>query len=336
VGFCSARKVSPSVLPGIEEMLDSNRASVEPQYEELLGSENNYWRVRGNRRSQAFTGGSPKRWSQQRNNRSTFAIPSCEEENHRVKVRWGEDAWQYKALHFINSTPVQRLLIALLLLDVLILFAELAIDVHVPSCKVIVRDAISCCPLDGDVTNFYQGGGGGYGESVCAEPLLATDHTAGCDPHKHHGAHVTHECLFWITISILSLFQAELLFLIYLLGMHFFKVPLYVFDLVIVTISLVLELVFHFYLYPEVTDTLPGILIIVRCWRFVRIGHGLVVSTYEVGEHAQMEIIFSSVEHIRKLEAIIRDGKFTKELPEWPEILQEEFKDAEKCHVLHS
>lgn len=232
MGFCSARKVSPSVLPGIEEMLDSNRASVEPQYEELLGSENNYWRVRGNRRSQAFTGGSPKRWSQQRNNRSTFAIPSCEEENHRVKVRWGEDAWQYKALHFINSTPVQRLLIALLLLDVLILFAELAIDVHVPSCKVIVRDAISCCPLDGDVTNFYQGGGGGYGESVCAEPLLATDHTAGCDPHKHHGAHVTHECLFWITISILSLFQAELLFLIYLLGMHFFKVPLYVFDLV--------------------------------------------------------------------------------------------------------
>ena len=217
----------------------SIQASVEPQYEELLGSAN-YYRVRRNRRSQAFTGGSPKRWSQ----RNSFAIPSCEEENHRVKVRWGEETWQYKTLRFINSTPVQRFLIALLLLDVLILFAELAIDVHVPSCTIIVRDAISCCPSDGDVTtnSFYQGGGGGYGESVCAEPLLATDNTAGCDSHKWHGAHVAHEILFWITIAILSLFQSELLFLIYLLGMHFFKVPLYVFDLVRPSILLLYRL----------------------------------------------------------------------------------------------
>ena len=102
------------------------------------------------------------------------------------------------------------------------------------------------------------------------------------------------------------------------------------------TISLVLELAFHFYLYPEITDVLPGMLIIVRCWRFVRIGHGLVVSTYEVGEHELGVLVYSSVEHIRKLEAIIRNGKLVKELPEWPEILQEEFKEAEKCHVIHS
>lgn len=102
------------------------------------------------------------------------------------------------------------------------------------------------------------------------------------------------------------------------------------------TISLVLELAFHFYLYPAITDTMPGILIIVRCWRFVRIGHGLVVSTHEVGDHAQKELVFASVEHIRKLETIIRGGKLMKDLPEWPEILQEEYKDAEKCHVVHS
>ena len=212
-------------------MLDSLRASVEPQYEELLGSAN-YWRIPANRRGQAFARGSPKRSSQLPRTRSTFAIPSCEDENHRVKVRWGEQTWQYRALRFLNSTPVQRLLIALLLLDVMILFAELAIDVHIPSCRTVVRDAISCCPIDGDETGFFQGGGGGDGESVCDEPLLATDHAAGCDPHKYHGAHVAHAILFWCTIAILSLFQAELLFLVYLLGMHFFTVPLYVLDLV--------------------------------------------------------------------------------------------------------
>ena len=55
----------------------------------------------------------------QTNNQSTA------EEIHHAKGKWPEDSWQIKTLHFINSDPVQKLLICLLVLDVLILFTEL-------------------------------------------------------------------------------------------------------------------------------------------------------------------------------------------------------------------
>ena len=43
---------------------------------------------------------------------------------------------------------------------------------------------------------------------------------------------------------------------------------------------------------------LPGILIVFRLWRFVRIGHGLVASTYEVQQHK----IETAVDYISELE----------------------------------
>ena len=36
-------------------------------------------------------------------------------------------------------------------------------------------------------------------------------------------------------------------------------------------------------------NMLPGVLIFFRLWRFVRIGHGLVASTYEIEEHRHMQ-----------------------------------------------
>ena len=57
--------------------------------------------------------------------RRGFAIPSTADEIKEANARWGEDAWQMKALRFINSDGVQRFLIFLLVLDVLILFTEL-------------------------------------------------------------------------------------------------------------------------------------------------------------------------------------------------------------------
>lgn len=57
--------------------------------------------------------------------RHGFAVPSTADEMKVAKARWGEDAWQMKALKFINSDAVQRFLIGLLVMDVLILFSEL-------------------------------------------------------------------------------------------------------------------------------------------------------------------------------------------------------------------
>ena len=47
----------------------------------------------------------------------------------------------------------------------------------------------------------------------------------------------------------------------------------YVVDLVVVTLSLSLELLFRLS-SEDVLSALPGVLVVFRLWRFVRIGHG--------------------------------------------------------------
>lgn len=275
--------------------------------------------------------------------RNSFAIPSNPEEVAYVKDTWGEETWQYKSLRFMNSSNVQIFLIALLLTDVFILFTELALDAFYPSCSIIEEDAISCCPHiieepeglspTSSILRLLIEGSGGSHDDICEEPFVETDHPAGCDSHKHHSVHVAHDVLFWLTITILVTFELELFFFIYLLGVKFFQVPLYVVDLVIVTVSLALELTLHLF-DEEVYEILPGILILFRCWKFVRIGHGLVVSTYEVQEHEQLQIVFAAVEHFKQLENMLREKGVT-DLPEWPEVVKEEFQEAKAYHDVH-
>ena len=176
----------------------------------------------------------------------------------------------------------------------------LAIDAFVPACSFVVRDAISCCPSDyhdHDDTHRFLGGGGGY-EEICNYPLVETDNKAGCDSHKYEGVHIAHTVLFWTTIVILGTFTVELISLIYLIGPKMFCCqPTYVVDFVVVISSLTLELIFKFS-SEDALAALPGILIVFRLWRFVRIGHGLVASTYEVQQHK----IETAVDYISELE----------------------------------
>jgi len=85
-----------------------------------------------------------------------------------------------------------------------------------------------------------------------------------------------------MTISILSIFLTELCVLIVVLGPRtFFHHFFYVLDLFVVTSSFVLEIIF-FALDEEVLESLVGLIVIFRVWRFVRIGHGLVEATVEI------------------------------------------------------
>jgi hypothetical protein len=136
-------------------------------------------------------------------------------------------------LNFIYQTAVQWTLIALLLLDVLILFTELFLGTHVsfvfcftcagiggrlltlfvtdfkyPLCMYVTRDAISCCPVDGaadDHSNIRWLADDSH-ESFCQNPLVETDNTAGCNPHKWETVHNAEEALFIMTLTILSIF----------------------------------------------------------------------------------------------------------------------------------
>lgn len=242
--------------------------------------------------------------------KSGFGIPSTAHELHHAKLRWEEESWQVKALHFINSHAAQTFFVCLLVLDVLILFAELELDANFPHCRFISRDGVSCCPGESDAHGDGHGGrvlqrllsdahSDGH-HSVCAYPLVDTQYAVGCNTHQHHAVHVAHEVLFWTTVAILVTFEMELLSLIYLLGpRQFLATFMYVLDLFIVTVSLALELAFHF--SREELAEMAGILILFRLWRFVRIGHGLVASTYEVQEHRAHEAHGKMEELERKL-----------------------------------
>ena len=89
-------------------------------------------------------------------------------------------------------------------------------------------------------------------------------------------------------------------------------------DLFVVTVSLVLELVLRM-LTQKYIEVLPGILIIFRVWRFVRIGHGLVASTYEIEEHKT----HAAIGHIEKLEEMLKKYVDDKDIPERPEKIME-------------
>ena len=64
-----------------------------------------------------------------------------------VLERNGPTSWEASAVRLLQSRNMQTLLIVLLLLDVLIVFAELFLETEQPSCKVVQRVGFSCCPI---------------------------------------------------------------------------------------------------------------------------------------------------------------------------------------------
>lgn len=239
-------------------------------------------------------------------------LPTSQEEREQVEARYGKNSLAIKAVEFINNHTVQRVFICLLLMDVLILFAELYLDAVYPACTIIERDAISCCPTETDSDGGHmrllfddelRRLGGGGGGPICESPLSAApQHAAGCDTHKHAGVHTAHKVLKIVTISILSAFMVELTILLVCLGpRNFFSRFLYVLDFFVVSASLALEVAFYV-ASDEAIASLIGLLVVARIWRFVRIGHGLVVTTNELKAVKEKE----NKEYIRVLQAALR------------------------------
>mmetsp|Transcript_9101 Transcript_9101/g.19438 ORF Transcript_9101/g.19438 Transcript_9101/m.19438 type:complete len:324 (-) Transcript_9101:337-1308(-) len=271
-------------------------------------------------------------YKRSRRRRKSFSIPTSEDEFFHVHERHAPEValhqlqnnidvapWQIRLLSFINSPRVQHFLIGLLILDVCILFIELAVDAFYPNCKIILRDSISCCPTQIEDEMDYSSGRGHVSRSimkwfmrilegedsghhgVCDSPLEPTAYSPGCDDHKYPGVHVAHTVLFSLTMAVLCTFEIELLTMIYLLGpAKFFSHILYVLDLFIVTVSLLMELVFKL-VHQDILGDVVGLLIFFRVWRFVRIGHGLVASTFELEE----EKFDALVLYVREVEDLL-------------------------------
>ena len=124
-----------------------------------------------------------------------------------LKERRGEHSWQVKVVSFLHRHRVQSFFLALLILDVLVIFVELFVDAEFPRCDLIVRDATSCCAA---ADAHAHGSGGEHrrlaAASVCAAPYHAVGAPAGCDVHRHDFIHQLHDGLFGASVAILGAF----------------------------------------------------------------------------------------------------------------------------------
>lgn len=204
---------------------------------------------------------------------------SAEDEIEYASSRYGQTSWQASTLRFIHSQPVQLTLMGLLILDVLTLFMDLYIEAENPDCRYIVRDAV--CQ-------------GGY-EVTCTQ--------------KEESA--VARALDGISLGILCIFMVENIALVIILGIDkFIRNYLYVIDFVVVAASLALEIALMM-MREDRLATMAGVLVIVRLWRFVRLGHGLVSTTVEIED----EKVEKLEDRIAELEDLL--GKNGIQVPEW-------------------
>ena len=220
----------------------------------------------------------------------------------------------------------------------MVIFAELFLEGTYPVCSIILRDAISCCAASG-YDAISQGGGhgsDGYGHGshdahralslhahdvghapTCEAGLIAQpDNGVYCDPHAHAWVHQLETWFSLVTVFVLAVFEAELLGLLCALDGLFFRSALHIFDLVVISLSLVLQLYIYVVRWrgatsdllmggdgdPEAKAILPddiqGLILFSRCWRFVRVGHGISTSITDMVRSKQVEL-HSTVEELK-------------------------------------
>jgi hypothetical protein len=113
-----------------------------------------------------------------------------------VEQLYGHHSTATEIVHWLHSVPVQLFSIFLLVLDVLLIIAELAIDMEFPPCHIITRDAISCCKASNNAVDSPY--------TTCSAGLSAhLDFPATCNNYAHPGVHYAHEALLWTTVGIL-------------------------------------------------------------------------------------------------------------------------------------
>jgi hypothetical protein len=215
---------------------------------------------------------------------------SAAEERETVEKMYKPGSIPMSVMDFVQDGRVQMIMTMLLVLDVIIVIAELIIDAEFPKCTIIERNAASCCPYGNDAGRSLAAS---YGDLCDAGLSVAYDNGVACDPYKFEALHTLHDVLFWTSVSILCVFEVELLSLMAVLRKHFLRNRLYLIDFTVVTAALGLEMFLRF--STQSLADVAGVLTFARLWRFVRLGHGLVSSLHE--RHAShVEELASHVE----------------------------------------
>lgn len=227
-----------------------------------------------------------------------------------VSDRYGPESWQADLVRKLQSQEVQIALICFLLLDVIFIFAELFIEAEYPTCRTMSHRAVSCCAASegrqlGGAFHVHDEKSALLAHQIgffpeCPSPLVAAPAANGlqCLEGDQQWAHVMHEALTVGSLCILGVFAVELGLLLSALGSLFLRSWAYVLDLVIISSSLTIMLyVYWARAHARATgdvvglEGLQGIIMFARCWRFVRVGHGIALSMHDLvhASHVQLQ-----------------------------------------------
>lgn len=222
---------------------------------------------------------------------------SAAEEQELVERMYKPNSLARRLMAFLQSSRLQFALTTMLILDVIIVVVELFLDAEFPACSIVARDAISCCGMSNSSCTCGLGGAPWpYKSYKCAAPLVDTyANPATCDPYKHTVVKNIQLIMFSLSVTILALYEVELFCLMAVLRRHFVRNRLYVIDFIVVTAALILEVVVKVNKMKKASSDassgdLAGVLTFARCWRFVRLGHGLVSSVHEAHAGAMEEM----------------------------------------------
>jgi hypothetical protein len=230
-----------------------------------------------------------------------FSIPSNAGAQEHVAEVHGEESYRTIVLKWLHQKWVQLTLMCLLLFDIIIIFTELFLMSAFPACSIIVRDCIACCGGE-EQGHDRRWLAEDHEEELCPAGYHETGE-ASCDGHKWHGVHTLEEVLFFTTVAILSIFFAEIMIEVWALTpCVYFRQVFYALDFFIITVSLALELFFHF-VHNILIEELVGLGVIFRLWRFVRIGHGIVEITSELTHEHYEKLIEYANECTHELES---------------------------------
>ena len=189
-----------------------------------------------------------------------------------------DEGCRYRLKHALHSLALEYFMLSLFLIDVACVIAEIAIESHILSRKLEIKE--ENCEYDDDHRRLSSSGDddGDYGS-------------------LHQWEEASH-LLHLVSLTILCVFLAEALLLLIAVGRKAVNC-FWVLDVVVVSISILLAVLTH---HAE-----AGLLILVRLWRFVRIVHGVYVASHVEKVHLEEELEFD-IEHemhiIEKLKKI--------------------------------
>lgn len=156
----------------------------------------------------------------------------------RHKPKWFKSkAWRGQLCRFLHSGFVSHTLNILLVVDIVLLIVGIQMEIYY---------------LESKIEDFGE----------------ACEHHA--ESLEHYGNHELHEqekSLVAASIAILSVFLAEIFLSMIAEGVVFFHSPLHWLDMVVISVSMYFEV--------EGDSAAAEALILVRCWRFLRLIHGV-------------------------------------------------------------